>query len=393
MKILLINNNPVVSRLTALSARKEEVEVDEIQEVTELKHNEYDIVFVDSDSLTKDVSDVMKESLKVKKSVLFYAHDDDEITDPFDLRILKPFLPSEVSAVLRSVEEEDEEELLEEDNSVAESHLNILDEAKNIPREELFSLDDDIIEKKKEEVVVMPEKIESFDLKLEETPPLVEELIVNVDNVENVTKEVAFSANDTMFELDLSEDKQEETPLPIVENTEVETQKITEEFIPESEHEDKSEDEVLFVLDNEIGNEVTEKTKSDDFLSDGVLDFDDESEDEVDLSDKKSVETPQPQEKRQVLDMNELANIKELLNGATMEEIEEETKEDDVRLEDLMDSNALLEKKKKNKKIKNIPEMDSEFFIDTLASLRTESLRELLAGATVHISIKFPKAK
>jgi len=183
MKILLINNNPVVSRLTALSARKEEVEVDEIQEVTELKHNEYDLVFVDSDSLTKDVSDVMKESLKVKKSVLFYAHDDDEITDPFDLRILKPFLPSEVSAVLRSVEEEDEEELLEEDNSVAESHFNILEEAKNIPREELFSLDDDIIEKKKEEVVVMPEKIESFDLKLEETPPLVEELIVNVDNV------------------------------------------------------------------------------------------------------------------------------------------------------------------------------------------------------------------
>jgi len=104
MKILLINNNPVVSRLTALSARKEDIKIDEIQEVTELNSANYDIVFVDADSLTKDVRDVISENLKTQKSVLFYADGDEEEKDSFDISILKPFLPSEVSAVIRSVE-------------------------------------------------------------------------------------------------------------------------------------------------------------------------------------------------------------------------------------------------------------------------------------------------
>ena len=34
MKILLVNSNPVVSRLTALSARKESVKLDEIKDIS-----------------------------------------------------------------------------------------------------------------------------------------------------------------------------------------------------------------------------------------------------------------------------------------------------------------------------------------------------------------------
>ncbi len=45
MKILLINTNPVVSRLTALSARKEGVELDEVRDVSEIDNIDiYDII-------------------------------------------------------------------------------------------------------------------------------------------------------------------------------------------------------------------------------------------------------------------------------------------------------------------------------------------------------------
>jgi len=173
MRILLINNNPVVSRLTALSARKEEIEIDEIQEVTELSSDNYDIVFVDADSLSKDVYDIISEHIKVQKKVLFYAQDDKEEKELFDTTILKPFLPSEVSAVIRSVEENDV--LLSEKSEVKEdANYNVLADTEK--REKLFSLDEDSsdtsIAKEKEIKDELSTEEDSFDKQLEKSFPL-----------------------------------------------------------------------------------------------------------------------------------------------------------------------------------------------------------------------------
>lgn len=67
MKILLINSNPVVSRLTALSARKEEIQVEEVQNINEVKNSKYDIVFVDSDSFNKNIENSISNITAQKK--------------------------------------------------------------------------------------------------------------------------------------------------------------------------------------------------------------------------------------------------------------------------------------------------------------------------------------
>ncbi len=70
MKILLVNTNPVVSRLTALSARKEGIELDEIKDISEVDSvNDYNIVFIDSDINNRDIINFLKNS-NIKRRVI-----------------------------------------------------------------------------------------------------------------------------------------------------------------------------------------------------------------------------------------------------------------------------------------------------------------------------------
>ena len=403
MKILLINNNPVVSRLTALSARKEDIEIDEIQEVTELSSDKYDIVFVDADSWSKDVDDIIADNIKVQKRVLFYAQDDKEGKGSFDLTILKPFLPSEVSAVIRSVEEHKVEEPYELEE---EKHFNILDQDNDEKRDELFSLDINKEEKINTELNAKQEltssalenelekidviaSVDSFDKKLEDSFPLKTdefdaELFEKEDLKTEIKKdELLLKNEDDLFELDLNDDK--------------------------------------LSLDNDLFSE--DKKSKENELDNDLLDFDFENNDEFDFGNeemkevkavmsnisedevkkekeeiKEKVETKI--EETKILDGSEIANIKDIL--------EDKQPDDSMSLDDLMttsapamavtsnldaDSELKVEKKKKSKKVKNGTELHSDVLLETLTSLPIESLRELLSGAKVNISIKFPKVK
>jgi len=283
--------------------------------------------------------------MKVKKSVLFYAEDDEEEKSAFDLSILKPFLPSEVSAVIRSVEEL--EEVSAEQEKIVED-FNLLENEKEEPRGELFTLDDDFdLEEKKEEAE------SSFDKKLEEAFPL------KINGVED----------DELFNLDMDEEKSEKS-----ENNKEELDLALDEelFSPENKIEEK--DELLeFDLEDKLLEEK-EETK----VNDELFTLDEE------------VVTPTTK----ILDESEIENIKGLLS---------EDNSSEMALEDLMTSAPLLEKvdekeevvvkaeKKKSKKLTK--KVDDAAVMETLSSLPIESLRELLAGATVNIKIKFPKAK
>jgi len=405
MKILLINNNPVVSRLTALSARKEDIEIDEIQEVTELSSDKYDIVFVDADSWSKDVDDIIADNIKVQKRVLFYAQDDKEGKGSFDLTILKPFLPSEVSAVIRSVEEH-KVEVEEPYELEEEKHFNILDQDNDEKRDELFSLDINKEEKINTELNAKQEltssalenelekidviaSVDSFDKKLEDSFPLKTdefdaELFEKEDLKTEIKKdELLLKNEDDLFELDLNDDK--------------------------------------LSLDNDLFSE--DKKSKENELDNDLLDFDFENNDEFDFGNeemkevkavmsnisedevkkekeeiKEKVETKI--EETKILDGSEIANIKDIL--------EDKQPDDSMSLDDLMttsapamavtsnldaDSELKVEKKKKSKKVKNGTELHSDVLLETLTSLPIESLRELLSGAKVNISIKFPKVK
>ena len=359
MKILLINNNPVVSRLTALSARKENIEIDEIQEVTELNSDSYDIVFVDADSYSKDVREALNNNIKVQKSVLFYTEGDEEDKSVFDLSIVKPFLPSEVSAVIRLVEESasvENKDIINEEES-----FDILDDSKEENRDELFSLNDLTDEVK--------ENKDTFDEKLEEAFPLkintLEDDLFEDKKEIKEDKKVEEIKDEDLFELDLNEDSlmvEDEPSTTEILDFEVEK----DEFKLDGFDEDvvSKEEEHALVLEDD-SNKVEEKVE------------------------EKLEELKEEVVKTKILDETEIENIKGLLS---------EDVSDEVNLEELIPTSPIVEnekkiKNKKSKKIKKSSEVESGVIFDTLSSLPVENLRELLAGARVNINIKFPKAK
>jgi len=114
MKILLINANPVVSRLLALCTRDEDTVLDEVKSVDALQDTDYDLLFVNDASYGEQV-DALLAKKRIRKKV--YISYDEEPVEGFDLTIKKPFLPSQITEVIQSTDmseeiEESEEETL-----------------------------------------------------------------------------------------------------------------------------------------------------------------------------------------------------------------------------------------------------------------------------------------
>lgn len=393
MRILLINNNPVVSRLTALSARKEEIEIDEIQEVTELSSDNYDIVFVDADSLSKDVYDIISEHIKVQKKVLFYAQDDKEEKELFDTTILKPFLPSEVSAVIRSVEENDV--LLSEKSELKEdANYDVLADTEK--REKLFSLDEDSsdisIAKEKEIKDELSTEEDSFDKQLEKSFPLknieLEEDILDESTINN-GKDISLKNKDDLFELDLNDDKLS-LDEDLFAKESILDSKINDEKEPnekkQMEHEVSLDDELLD-LDFDKSDKVDLSSEKIDLLSDDIVNEEPQKEE------KASISNTENKEVTKILDASEIANIKDILEEDTHDtmDLSELTAIPVPTMVDLESTEETVETKKKSNKDKETSVLNSEVSLETLANLPVESLRKLLAGADVNITIKFPK--
>ena len=122
MKILLINTNPVVSRLVSLCVREPSMVLEEVAQVSEAKADTYDIVFVDDDAYNDEVSAFLGWVAKAGKIVYFSGRESgEEIGTVFDTVIHKPFLPSHVQQIIESVKaEESENEALPVDTEEVE---------------------------------------------------------------------------------------------------------------------------------------------------------------------------------------------------------------------------------------------------------------------------------
>jgi hypothetical protein len=97
MHILLINANPVVSRLLILCTREDAFLLDEVKDVEEVQRDEYDIVFVDEGSYGRDVATFLAKLKDSKKVFISYRSD---AMRGFDVVIKKPFLPSQITDIL-----------------------------------------------------------------------------------------------------------------------------------------------------------------------------------------------------------------------------------------------------------------------------------------------------
>jgi hypothetical protein len=109
MNILLINTNPVVSRLISLCTRAEDTVLEEVTDVSAVKLDSYDMVFVDDASYVAEVRQLLQNLSFSKKVSLLGKETDETLFEDFDDLIKKPFLPSQVTAVIESLSVSEEE--------------------------------------------------------------------------------------------------------------------------------------------------------------------------------------------------------------------------------------------------------------------------------------------
>jgi len=115
MKILLINANPVVSRLLALCTREAHLLLDEVTDVNEVKNVVYDLIFVDDGSYMEDIDTFLEEEDIRKK--IFISYNKDTVKG-FDETIKKPFLPSQIIKVIESIDMSEAVDELVEKHSI-----------------------------------------------------------------------------------------------------------------------------------------------------------------------------------------------------------------------------------------------------------------------------------
>ncbi len=105
MNILLINTNPVVSRLISLCVRDEDTVCEEVTDVNAVALDRYDIIFVDDASYVDGMEDTLTNFMIRKKVFLSSKDFREDNIDYFDEVIQKPFLPSQITAVLEDLDE------------------------------------------------------------------------------------------------------------------------------------------------------------------------------------------------------------------------------------------------------------------------------------------------
>jgi len=136
VKILLINFNPVVSRLFALCTRDEHIELDEAEDIKDAgEGKKYDLLFVDDASYVDSVREFMERHHSIGKKV-FISYDQERVHG-FDMTLKKPFLPSQILEIMQSVDVREEKPKAEEEPVIfpleKEEHIPLQEEESEIP--------------------------------------------------------------------------------------------------------------------------------------------------------------------------------------------------------------------------------------------------------------------
>lgn len=326
MRILLINQNPIVSKLAGLSAQKSGYEIVEEFSLDEIEGEGFDVLFIDDAKLEGSNPEILKRRTGVKKTCLIYA-DDENKAPGFDYYIKKPFLPTEMVDLMSEIHDdlllpEMETESAEEEQDVPEMpEKELLEELGAEFGEEMPQTK----EEKKAEIVGM----EDFDTLLEEL-----EAESHEEEKASSTKEAEEDFEALMASLEAGEESEtQEAPA----GTEERFSETAEETPPVHGEAEETETEEAFDLDKlleeaEASGETTpeESLEEEDFeaLLEG-LDLGEApqsaseriAETERESEEKEPVSLPEPEEPvGGILDESLVSEVKELLGEETVEE-------------------------------------------------------------------------
>lgn len=153
MKILLVNDNPVVMKLVTLSAQKTDDDVELIHSADDITGGDYDLLAVDDALYSDELFEQLKDKVHFKKS-LFICSRESEAPEGFSSVLKKPFLPTDLVELFTSieknlpeeVEDNEEEHVMEEledlDELNASEDLEDLQELDDLDLEEIHELDE-----------------------------------------------------------------------------------------------------------------------------------------------------------------------------------------------------------------------------------------------------------
>ena len=167
MHILLVNTNPVVSRLISLNTRDDAtIQVDEIDGSEMIPGEWYDVVFLDEKCCDIEVMGAYLQKVSAGRKILFSSQKENSV-EGIDRVILKPFLPSEITAVLQSILQNEEMTTEKEEEPLTLGESEEVNE--DSEKEEILILDGQEIELIKQ--LLLDEELEAKEIKEPEVEP------------------------------------------------------------------------------------------------------------------------------------------------------------------------------------------------------------------------------
>jgi len=315
VKILLLNDNPVVTKLVTLSAQKTDDEVTTAHSVEEVPAGSYDLLVLDDAQYNEESYAELQNKIEFKKS-LFICSRNNENEESFSATIKKPFLPTDMVELFTN---------LKKNLDVVENVVEDVSDEELLDGLELEGLDDlDELDDLDDELILEDEELGESVLDDEEAQK-VKELL-------DETQDEEIEDEDLDLDYDLSLDLEDEADEAIA----------AEPLVEDAELEESGLDETLenIDLDDEVDLDLAELGLEDDVLA----------EDEA-IS--ESEELPE--------DINEAEKFEESLQTQIEDAVEELSQED---LESEVDEDTLLDIANKE--------------IDSFASLNSKDLKVAL---------------
>ncbi len=449
MRMLLINQNPVVSKLSGLSAQKSGFEVVETPFLEEMEEGPYEVLFIDDAKLDEiDIDDVKSRS-GAKRIALIYS-DEESRPEGFDYYLKKPFLPTEMVDLLSEIKDdmllpEIEEESLEEhspeeaEGSAEEERPAELSEEESTEEEvpeppaheeatEMAEAEEPLTETGEEDFDALLEQLEESEAlgaeaageaAEEKEGPEAAEPVSDEEDIPEPAEEIDFDTlieevEDTQPREALGEAPEDEDIEALLEGieipqTEEDTEAVSEdtdigelegleeiEGLEELAELDEAEGGVLDEEQVNAVKELLEETAAGEEESETAAEIEEDAEvgEEIFVTEAGEEETPLPK-------MEEEAEEEEALSQAEreVEEPAAQTEQGDeldlISEEELAAvlgerAPAAAEEEKRAPKSESVS-TEGEELLAKLAGLDPESLKKLLAGAEVTIKITFPK--
>ncbi len=297
MKILLLNDNPVVTKLVTLSAQKLEDEVEAVASVENVQEGaSYDLLIVDDNLYIPE--DIQRLQSKVEcKKMLFIRSKETETPKEFDESLTKPFLPTDLVDILTKIRKSivNESAVLKEEDEIEETD-DLLEGEKEHPDEFEEILPDDLTEFDLGEDLNLEDELDMLEeLPSDESISIDEEIaedggILDEEELKEV-QDLLKEEENVSFDDDLSDDEHFEIeagdsvglPMKSVSNEEQELRESETETASDMEEDKMKEDDdvELDVLLDELEDEPE---------IDEAADSDTWSEEKEEMEDEKNAD-------------------------------------------------------------------------------------------------------